>query len=69
MIVFLLVDESVIKPGDGRKPGEKVTKVASTSVRCHLALAFLLLLVGGVLTGCDQLGISPYWGKGDWCRG
>jgi len=25
------VDESVIKPGDGRKPGEKVTKVASTS--------------------------------------
>jgi len=25
------LDESEIKPGDGRKPGEKVTKVASTS--------------------------------------
>ena len=26
------VDQSVVKPGDGREPGEKVTKVASTSV-------------------------------------
>jgi len=28
----LPVDESEVKPGDGRKPGEKVTKVASASV-------------------------------------
>lgn len=32
------VDQSVVKPGDGRVPGEKVTKVASTSVGYHLFL-------------------------------